>query len=384
MGDKATKPTDPIKTGYTFKYWCLDLSNPVEFDFSTEINDITDLYAYFEINEYTVTFNANGGAFAEGEGKPEEVEYNGYITMSDVPTNGDFVFAGWFAENGDEYTSTSGNITSAITLYAKWYAKYSTTVEVTSDFNFYSLSALPSDNNGVAFGKKGKTVEYSLKGVTYTSINSTSGDMNLSSGKGLKLAKKTQEVNFDVIKGATVTIYLRNGNSGTERMFDIVSTAGLQILNICKNYADPNIEGVSVTNGNAIGESKNGNGIVVTIAVSTDQTISIKYSSNSTSENEINIQRIVVAYPIKDDVVIKSISATVTPENGAIAISDIKLTDINDTKYTITTGYKVYLDGAETALDENGKITGVSAGEHTVKVQYGTYTVYETTVTVTE
>ena len=54
-GDKATKPTDPTASGYTFKGWYTDSTFQTAFDFNTAIHADTTLYAKWVTNSVTPT-----------------------------------------------------------------------------------------------------------------------------------------------------------------------------------------------------------------------------------------------------------------------------------------------------------------------------------------
>ena len=128
-GNKATKPTpNPTKTGYTFKEWRLGGST---YSFDTPVTGEITLVAYYEINKYVVTFDANGGSWS---GEPAEtvktvpnVEYN--TTISDTqkpvdPTNGDKTFGGWYKNaectEDQKFDFENDTVQANLTLYAKW------------------------------------------------------------------------------------------------------------------------------------------------------------------------------------------------------------------------------------------------------------------------
>jgi uncharacterized repeat protein (TIGR02543 family) len=95
-----TKPEDPEKTG---------------------CGDIT-LYAKWDINAYTVTFNVNGGD-SLGEGlDTRTVDHGVEIGALPEPTRTNYSFAGWFteAEGGTQYSDPSATVTETFTLYAHW------------------------------------------------------------------------------------------------------------------------------------------------------------------------------------------------------------------------------------------------------------------------
>ena len=72
--------------------------------------------------EYTVTFKANGGTFADGKDtKTETVESGNAATKPTDPTNGDKVLAGWYEDRDlTKKFDFSTPVTADITLYAKW------------------------------------------------------------------------------------------------------------------------------------------------------------------------------------------------------------------------------------------------------------------------
>ena len=113
----ASEPSDPTKTGYTFAGWYADAELTTAFDFATPVTADTTLYAKWTINEYTVTFNANGGsAVAE-----QTVEYNATASEPSDPTKTGYTFAGWYADA--ELTAAydfATPVTADTTLYAKW------------------------------------------------------------------------------------------------------------------------------------------------------------------------------------------------------------------------------------------------------------------------
>ena len=140
------KPDDPTETGYTFIGWYTDsaLTNKFEFDEDGTSKPITDntyeitLYAKWEINKYTVTFDFNTGK--PSTPKTEEVEYGNPVSEPAKPTNTGYTFGGWYTDkactDGKEFTfgadgKSTTPITDHITLYAKWEInKYTVTFDV--------------------------------------------------------------------------------------------------------------------------------------------------------------------------------------------------------------------------------------------------------------
>ena len=108
---KATKPTDPTKTGYTFDKW---MNGTKAFDFDTAITEDITLKASWIENEYTVKFDSDGGSSVASQ----KVKYNGTATKPTNPTKKGYVFDKWTL-NGKAY-DFSTKVTSDITLKANW------------------------------------------------------------------------------------------------------------------------------------------------------------------------------------------------------------------------------------------------------------------------
>lgn len=115
-GSDITEPTIPSKNGYTFDNWYSDPECTVPFVFSKMPNEDLTLYAKWLPNQYTITFNSNGGN--EVTSITEDVDSN--ITLP-TPTNGDMIFGGWFTniELTNQFVLSTMPAEN-ITLYAKW------------------------------------------------------------------------------------------------------------------------------------------------------------------------------------------------------------------------------------------------------------------------
>ncbi len=84
-GEKAAKPADPAKDGYTFKGWLL---GDAEYNFDAPVTGNITLKAKWEAKTFTVTF--------EGLEAKQTVEYGNTATEpADKPTKDGFTFDGW-------------------------------------------------------------------------------------------------------------------------------------------------------------------------------------------------------------------------------------------------------------------------------------------------
>ena len=72
--------------------------------------------------KFTVTYNANGGTFADGETFTQEVSENSLLTAPTQPTRTGYAFGGWAKNKGGSqlWQFATDKITENITLYAVW------------------------------------------------------------------------------------------------------------------------------------------------------------------------------------------------------------------------------------------------------------------------
>ena len=137
--EKVTRPTNPTKEGYTFKEWQL---NGNLYDFDTLVTDNITLTAVYTINQYTVTFDSNGGTSIT----EQTVDYNGKTTEPTNPTKEGYTFKGWKL-NGNTYDFNT-LVTGNITLLAEWEINHYT-ITFNSDGGT-SVTSQTIDYNGKA------------------------------------------------------------------------------------------------------------------------------------------------------------------------------------------------------------------------------------------
>lgn len=107
------------KVGCTFAGWFKDssLTSAWKTSSSRLTSNIT-LYAKWTTNNYTVTFNSNGGSTINNQA----VAFGTPITQPTAPTKTGYTFAGWYSD--DKLTTAWNFVTlcpaNNVTLYAKW------------------------------------------------------------------------------------------------------------------------------------------------------------------------------------------------------------------------------------------------------------------------
>ncbi len=102
-GTKITTPADPTRKGYTFKGWDKEIPKTMPAE------NIT-VKAQWEINQYTITFDTNGGS----EIAPITQDYGTKITAPADPTRKGYTFKGWDKEIPETMPAEN------ITITARW------------------------------------------------------------------------------------------------------------------------------------------------------------------------------------------------------------------------------------------------------------------------
>ena len=102
-GTEITAPDNPTRKGYTFKGWDKEIPETMPAE------NIT-VKAQWEINQYTITFDTNGGS----EIAPITQDYGTEITAPDTPTRKGYTFKGWDKEIPETMPAEN------ITVKAQW------------------------------------------------------------------------------------------------------------------------------------------------------------------------------------------------------------------------------------------------------------------------
>ncbi|MBN2851118.1 MAG: InlB B-repeat-containing protein [Clostridia bacterium] len=117
FGSSITSEPGTLKTGYTFTGWYFDieLSNRATFPYTITGN--RTLYAKWTINQYTVTFAANGGSAVSSITQ----SYGSSIENIPATSRSGYTFAGWYSEAQlSNQVAFPYTVTGNKTLYAKW------------------------------------------------------------------------------------------------------------------------------------------------------------------------------------------------------------------------------------------------------------------------
>jgi len=102
-GTEITAPDNPTRKGYTFKGWDKEIPETMPAENMT-------VKAQWEINQYTISFDTNGGS----EIAPITQDYGTEITAPDKPTRKGYTFKGWDKEIPETMPAEN------ITITARW------------------------------------------------------------------------------------------------------------------------------------------------------------------------------------------------------------------------------------------------------------------------
>ena len=120
-GDTYGKfPPEPTRIGYKFAGWYTEKDGGAKVELGDVVTSSHTLYAHWTANEYTVTFDANGGAV---EPKTQTVTYGSTYGELPTPTRKGYTFVGWFTNpNSGTQVKADAEVTTAAdrTLHAHW------------------------------------------------------------------------------------------------------------------------------------------------------------------------------------------------------------------------------------------------------------------------
>ena len=128
---KALTANGFTKTGHTFAGWATSANGVVVYANKESVSNLTatngatvNLYAAWNPNQYSVSFNAAGGVVSTTS---KTVTYGGTYGTLPTPTREGYTFLGWYtASNGGTQvvSGTTVSITGNQTLHARWIETY--------------------------------------------------------------------------------------------------------------------------------------------------------------------------------------------------------------------------------------------------------------------
>ncbi len=233
----ASKPSDPVKTGYRFDGWYCDEALTTPMDWSAGVTKSMTLYAGWTLVStptvsYTVSFDSKGGSSV----LVQTVQSGNTASVPEKPTRSGYTFVNWL-RNGSVYDFDTP-VTSSFTLVASWAENTQPVIthNIVFDTDGGSLTvSTKSVQNGSSFTlpsydgtKNGYTfMGWSCNNVTYQPGNTVtvSGDMTfkaLWSSDVPTPSDKNVIVTFDVDGGseAVEPVTVKSGSTVTLPSYD--------------------------------------------------------------------------------------------------------------------------------------------------------------------
>lgn len=126
-GEALVQPSNPFLLGHELTNWYTDEDLTEVYDFDTAVSADLTLYAGYEIGEYEISFDTNGGTDVD----PIVALYQTSISRPENPTRTGYSFGGWYI---DEDLTERFNFETMpgydIQLQAKWVANNSSVIDI--------------------------------------------------------------------------------------------------------------------------------------------------------------------------------------------------------------------------------------------------------------
>ncbi|MDD3302855.1 MAG: InlB B-repeat-containing protein, partial [Candidatus Gracilibacteria bacterium] len=215
----GTLPSTPTMTGYAFNGWYTSASGGTQINTGTIVLGDATVYAQWNINNYTVTFDGNGG----GGHTPtiKSVNYNTAIgTLPSTPTMTGYTFAGWFtASTGGSQITTNTIVLGDAIVYAQW------------TINSYTITF--NANGGTTASPTIKTVNYNTAIGTLATTSRTgytfAGWFTASTG-GSQITISTIVLGEATIYAQwIINTYTVSGNFGTNAAGATINVCGTNV-----------------------------------------------------------------------------------------------------------------------------------------------------------
>ena len=206
--DETIVLEDATKTGYTFLGWTSDGIETPTKNYAISHNSTGDLtiFANWQVNTYTITFDANGGAGLKNESV--QVDYDSNVELP-VLTRTGYTFAGWYNQT-TKYESGIWRVASDITLTAQWtIINYNISYELDGGANNPSNpSSYTYDSDDITLGDPSKD-GYTFLGWTSLEISTPTKNVIIPNHS---LGEKEFMANWKV-NTYTITYDVNGGNA---------------------------------------------------------------------------------------------------------------------------------------------------------------------------
>ena len=352
-GEKAIEPDVPSRQGYQFTDWYLD---DTKYDFNTAVTGDMTLTARWTVNQYTITFDTNGGSAID----PITQNYGTAIAAPANPTREGYTFIGW--DKAIPATMPAEDLT----VTAQWRInQYTITFDtdggsaiapITQDYGTAITAPADPTREGYTFIGWGKAIPATMPAESIT-ITAQWKDSEKPTGE-IKIGENSwksflNNITFGRFFKDTQTVTITAADNSGE-------TVTIEYLLSEKALAESELAGMTFTAYSA------------PFSINPDNEYVIYAKLTDTSGN--------VAYINTNGIVLDATVPVITGiENGKTYCEAQTLTV--DEKYVDT----VTVNGTEVTLDKNGSFVLSSAdGEQRIIVTDKAGNIAEMTVTVND
>lgn len=225
------------RSGYTFNGWFTEPSGGLPISATTLVDDAENhtLFAQWTPDNYTITFDANGGTTAVPATR--EVTYDAAYGPLATTTRSGYIFSGWFtAASGGSQVNDTTTVTTAQnhTLFAQW-----TSLPVAS----FAITGIPAQ---AAIGSTISGITITAKDASDNTVTSFNGTVTYGGTAGI--TGTSSSFTNGVLTGVSITPSLA-GNALTFTVHDGAGSTGsatFDVLSLYQNWTENNdLEGAT-------------------------------------------------------------------------------------------------------------------------------------------
>ena len=289
-GTYVLKPANTFSyTGHTFNKWAVGSTSGTKYSAGATytVSGNTAFYATWTTNNYTVTYNANGGTVSPTS---ETVAYGGHPTLP-TPTRANYTFDGWQVNGAGAYVTSSYVVTDNVTLKAHW-----TSAGFTVSFNANGGSGSMSSVSNVSGS-------YTLPNCSFTApTNYSFAGWTVGAPTNGDYTAKDQSITVS----SNITLYAR------WKCTDTINRATTGVTSGTTNYSDwsgKTASSSAVYAGNSAGgnnsiqlrSNNNNSGVVTTTSGGYVTSVVVTWNSNTSSGRTLDVYTKTSAYSAASD-----------------------------------------------------------------------------------
>ena len=357
-GDLENVILELEKTGYNFLGWFVTENNvdtKITIDTNYKVEKDTVANAKFEKKTYTVTFDADGGVFADATLASQIVAYDTVISSPAVSKSA-HNFLGWFLADETTAYDFSNAIKGALAFKAHW--ELDTTV-VTRDVTITSNVSANEKTIQVEDKSNLTTSQLSVTGYTVIGVYT---DNTKATEVTLPVVVESN-INLYVVYGGTITIAVNDDTLGTVDKTTVAVATG-ETITVNNNVVTVGTTDVTAT-PKAVNDAKHQNafikwsGIPQNNVVEGDATITANFD-----------------YQIKPFTILFNTSS-IPAKSGTVTTDCIETTGTDAGKIYGTVSAGDYVQVVEKAAGDKVKIVTETSNKTIYQYKDGVYTAVE-------